>query len=142
MAELPLTEAEKQLISYHLGYPLADSTTRVGMGVPGPTKMGFLVQGQLGLVPDGLLPKARRLLCLLESVELAIQGSLDELSAEQMGNMKLRGAEKGQTVTDLKEREYCRWAQRLADLLGVPLYPYAKRFSGSRTGNIPVSGPR
>jgi hypothetical protein len=42
---------------------------------------------------------------------------------------------------DALEEEYTRWAQRMVDIFGVPLYPLSPRFAnagGVKAGSIPV----
>ena len=39
------------------------------------------------------------------------------------------------------EKEYARWGGRLADVFGVPFYPYSNRYKynmGTVAGNVPV----
>lgn len=87
---------------------------------------------------NNILPEAedrvRRFLGVLDGVECRMVEAQDRLAATQLGDLRLRDGE-----PDLLEREYSRWAKRLADVLGVPLYPYSTRFKGVRSGNIPVS---
>jgi len=111
------------------------------MGQPRPIQTIFLVEQAMNLLTDAnSIDRIRKILGNLDEIETKLEAALCSLQAEQVGNIKLRSADQGKTYPDLLEREYVRWAQRLADVLGVPLYAFSARFSGltSGGGSIPV----
>jgi len=63
--------------------------------------------------------------------------------AMKLGEITLRTGPQDNEI-DMLEREYYRWAQRLADVLGCPLNIFSERFRygggsmGPRPMNIPV----
>jgi len=63
--------------------------------------------------------------------------------AMKLGEITLRTGPQDNEI-DMLEREYYRWAQRLADVLAVPLNIYSERFrygaamGGPRPLNVPV----
>jgi hypothetical protein len=108
----------------------------IQFGMATPIQTLFIVEDAMNLLPEVAVPRAQKMLGTLDAIEakLASDLVLDQLQAEQIGNLKLRSADHGKTVTDLLEREYVRWAKRLADTLGCPLYPFSDRFSRSAGG--------
>ncbi len=99
-----------------------------------------MVDQAMGLLVNGYaVARLRSILNILDSLELKIANAACVLVAEKLGDMTLRGAEEGLTYPDLLEREYKRWSNRLADILGVPKYPYSMRSRSSGAGrSVPV----
>jgi len=141
-----LTPEEISRVAYHTGYMLtsfsgAGEAASLQYGIPRPVQTMFLVQQAVQLLTNPFaVDRCRRILFTLDDIERKLQSATCTLAVEKLGDMTLRGADAGKTFPDLLEREYVRWAKRLADLLGIPLYPYSARFrGGSGTGSIPVS---
>jgi len=137
---MPLTDAEKERVRYHLGYMGTSfggdhAAASLSFGMPRPAQTMFLLESaiQTMLTNPYALERVRKLLCTLDDLEAKLEAAACQLGVESVGNVKMRGAEAGQTHPDLLEREYVRWAKRLADVLGVPLYAYSDRFN-ARTG--------
>jgi DUF1009 family protein len=87
------------------------------------------------LIEDAV-DRVRRVLKIMDDLELKLIDSQDRLAAIQLDSLKLRENE-----PDQLEKEYARWGFRLADILGVPVYPYSTRYRvamGVRSGSIPV----
>ena len=135
-----LTEEERERVRYHLGYMETSFAASLQFGIPRPTQTIFLVEQALGLLNNPFaVARVQKVLAILDNVECQLVGPGQQLLyAEQLGELKLRPALEGQTSTDLLEREYVRWARRLADIFGVPLYPYSDRFKRRGAGNVPV----
>lgn len=141
-----LTEAEKERVRYHLGYMGTSfggnqAAASLSFGIPRPVQTMFLVEDaiQVLLTNELVCQRVRRVLAVLDGIEEKLAAATCQLGVESVGDIKLRGAEPGRTVTDMLEREYVRWAKRLADILGVPLYPYSDRFAAKGPGRtIPV----
>jgi len=143
-----LTAEEAERTRYHLGY-LGTSfggqgvAASIQLGVARPVQTMFLVEEAIQnlLTNPYVVDRVRRVLQTLDNIEEKIRNSSTMLAVEQVGNIRLRGADAGKTYTDLLEREYKRWAFRLADILGVPIYPFSRRFSATGPGrSIPVKG--
>jgi len=139
---MALDAAEKERVRYHLGYLECQPAASIQYGIARPIETLFLVETAM----DNILPVAedrvRRLIQILDETECRIYGSQERLAAARMGDLETRVGE-----PDLLEKEYGRWAMRLADVLGVPLYAYSTRFraifgtGGAGTaGSIPVRG--
>ena len=77
---------------------------------------------------------------ILDGIEKKLAGAIGTLVADNLGTLQLHPLRaQGKLFTDSLEKEYCRWAKRLADILGVPLYPYSARFRKSGPGSgVPV----
>lgn len=142
----PLTEQEKERCRYHLGYlgtSFGGETAAASMafGVPQPIQTVFLMEEAIQnlLTNPHAVERVRSILCTLDQLEDKLRNAACQLAVESVGDLKLRSSKAGETYPDLLEREYVRWANRLADVLGVPLYPFAKRFKNS-TGirSVPV----
>jgi hypothetical protein len=143
-----LTEEEKSQIRFHLGYMLTSfGSTMVAaslqFGVSRPVQTAFLVESAINNLltnPYGV-EIVRRCIANLNKFEEQLENVGCFLAVEQIGEIRLRGAQSGLTHPDLIEREYVRWGKRLCDALGVPFYPYAHRYRGGGPGrSIAVYG--
>lgn len=133
-----LTETDKERVRYHTGYMETSFAASLQFGLPRPVQTIFILeQAMQQLVNADAVTRVRCLLDTLDGIEAQLMRATKTLGAEQIGNIKLRGAALGQSHPDLLEREYVRWAKRLADVLGVPLYPYSDRFRPKGAGMIP-----
>lgn len=132
---MALTTAERERVRYHLGYLQVQPAAAMTFGLPRPIQTLFIVESAMERILEVAIPRVRRILDVLDKVECRLESAQARLAATQLGDLHLRDGE-----PDLLEREYDRWARRLADIFGVPLYPYAKRFQSSRAGNVSVVG--
>lgn len=133
-----LTPPDKEKVRYHLGYMgTGNSAASMQLGIPRPVQTVFLLESAMELVnSQASVDRIRGLLAQLEKLEDQMKNATCSMIAEQVGELKLRA-----NYPDLLEREYSRWAKRLADLLGVPLYWYSSRFQKSGPGSsVPVVG--
>ena len=104
-------------------------------GIPYPIQTLFIVEDSMTNLIAEIVPKVRSLLDVLDGIECRMLSAQDRLAAISMGELKLRDDE-----PEMLEREYFRWAGRLADTLGVPFYAFSNRFKGKGAsgGSIPV----
>jgi hypothetical protein len=130
----PLTEEEKERVRFALGYPGTtfggeQAAAGIAFGISIPLQTAFLLEEaiQVLLTNPYAVDRARRILKTLDDIEQRLAAAGCVLVAEKVGEITLRGAKAGETYPDLLEREYRRWAQRLADHLGVPLYPFSEK---------------
>ena len=133
---MALTDSEKQRIRYFLGYPSVQSAAALSFGMAKPLQTLFLVESAMNLLLPQAEDKARSLLNILDGIECRLVDAQDRLAARSVDNLTMRPDE-----TAALEAEYRRWANRLADLLGVPLYAYSLRFKqqgAAFAGSIPV----
>jgi hypothetical protein len=133
---MPLDAREKERARYHLGYLAVQPAASIQFGIPRPIQTMFLVETALNNVIEEAVDRVRRILKILDDTEARMVEAQDRLAAIALDTLKLRENE-----PDLLEREYCRWAFRLADILGVPTYYYSTKFrsfSGVKAGSIPV----
>lgn len=150
----PLTDSEKERIRYHMGYMGTSfggvsAAASLSYGIARPIQTMFLVENAIQqlLVNPFAVDRVRRVLQVLDELEAKLQAASCTLVAGQLGDLQLHpGKDRGEYFTDLLEREYKRWAMRLADILGCPLYKFSTRFGGGgghgsgRVGNVRVSG--
>jgi hypothetical protein len=127
---------EKERIRYHLGYLNVQPAASITYGLPRPIQTLFLVEVAMDKVlPEGE-DRIRKMVTTLDNIECQMIEGQAYLAANRLGELEVR-----KEHIDQLEVEYHRWASRLADTLGVPLYPFADRFKrvrGSGAGNIPV----
>lgn len=133
---MALTTDERSRVRHHLGYPNVAPAAAIQYGVVRPMQTLFLVESAM----DKILPEAedrvRQYLSLLDDIECKMAASVDYLVASAVEGVTLRP-----DAQDAMEREYVRWAQRLSDEIGAPLYALAPRFRTSLFGvNVPVRG--
>jgi hypothetical protein len=137
-----LTHEEKEKVRYHLGYLETSMGASIQLGIPRPVQTVFLLEQGLELLTNGYaVNRVRCVLKILEDLECKMQGAVTTLSAESLGDLKLHPLRaQGKLFTDSLESEYRRWAGRLADIFGVPIYPYSQRFRRTGPGtNVPVN---
>lgn len=134
-----LTDQDKERVRYHLGYMAPSFAASLSFGLPRPIQTMFIVeQAMVQTVEPNAVARIRCLLDTLDGIEKQLLSVPRALGAERVGNITLRGGDPGKSHGDLLEREYVRWAGRLADVLGAPLYPYSARFGRGRgAGMIP-----
>ena len=132
---MALTTAERERVRYHLGYLQVTAAASLSFGIPRPIQTIFLVESSMTLLIVEAEPRVRRILDILDRTECRLEEAQERLAAKRLGDLELRDGE-----PDQLEHEYDRWAKRLADIFGVPLYPYAARFGPARAGNVSVSG--
>ena len=137
-----LTDAEKSKCRYHLGYMASGTAASFQLGIPRPVQTVFLLESAMSLlVEDNAVARARQILCVLDATDARIMGAQQTLAAEQLGKLTLHPLRnRGVLFTDSLEREYVRWAKRLADILGCPIYPYSDRFRRHGPGSkVPIT---
>ncbi len=134
---MALTDAEREQVRYHLGYLNVETAASLTFGIPRPVQTLFLVESAMDNILAVAEPRVRSMLCKLERIETRLEQTWDVTEAAAVGELRLRTGKAGETTHDLLEREYVRWAKRLADQLGVPLYPFSSRFTRDSV-NVPV----
>lgn len=136
---MPLTDADKERVRYHTGYLAVSPAASLSYGIPRPLQTVFLLETAMANLIEAAVARVQHIIQILDDIETKLVEAQDRLAAAKLGELELRTGEAGQSEPDLLEREYVRWAMRLADILGVPLYPYAKRFASVHTAvNVPV----
>jgi hypothetical protein len=128
-----LTEDEKARIRHHLGYILLDPVPSITLGVRGLGQPQFLVELALNQIPENAVGIIRNYVAIMDGIENQLVEAQRRFKAEKLGEITLRKDE-----TDQLEREYARWAKRLADDLGVPLNMFSERFR-TNGGMMPLS---
>lgn len=132
-----LTENDKSRCRYHLGYLASSFAASFQLGIPRPLQTVFLLESAMTLlVESGAVARVRCILDTLDNIEGQLRAATASLVASQLGNMQLHPLkDKGLLVTDSLEKEYRRWSDRLADILGVPKYPFSSRTRRSGPGS-------
>jgi hypothetical protein len=85
-------------------------------------------------VIDAAQDRVRRYITILDNLECKMIEGQDFLPASRLGDMEIRPDHLNQL-----DNAYYNWAGRLADILGVPFYPYSNRFKRRvSVGNLDV----
>lgn len=136
-----LTDSDRVRVRYHLGYLNIEPVQSIQLGFPAAQQAEFLVETAMDRLMAAAVPKLLEILNTLECIEGLMRQALPHLLAQQIGELKIRNTNEEGTSQDLLEKEYARWAKRLADHLGVPLNVYSTRFQGGLYGGVPLSTP-
>lgn len=139
---MALTPQEREKVRYHLGYPSTAQMASIQLGIPRPIQSLFLVEQAMNLLIADAEIRVRQMLAKMDLIEskLLEQVTDDHLAAIRLEDLYLRARSAGgggNTEGELLEEEYQRWGWRLADELGVPVYPYSKRYRVNG-GSVPV----
>lgn len=135
-----LSDADKERVRYHLGYLNTSFAASLTLGIPRPVQTLFLVEDAMGLLIPQTVPRVLCILDTMDGLETKLRRAVDQLGVSKIGELELHPLkDRGQLVTDSLEREYVRWGNRLADILGVPHYPFSARYAKRGPGSsIPV----
>jgi hypothetical protein len=122
-------------ISAHLGYSRLAQGGVLAFGGIVPTQYHFLLDFNQNNLQTEDLPRVLRILCNLDEIECLLM----DAAKQSLVTATAGGTQLNEKAADRLEREYTRWALRLADMFAVPVNPGAQRFVGSYGGaNIPV----
>lgn len=136
-----LSESDRVRTRHHLGYLNIEPGVSISFGFPSAQQPEFLVERAMNNVIDQAVGRIIATLDTLDCIEDKLRSSIEQLAVQQLGELKLRNNNDEQNVCDLLEREYVRWAKRLADDLGAPLNVFSERFraTGGTMGTVPVA---
>lgn len=134
----PFSPRDRGRIKYHLGYLAVQPAASIQFGIPRPIETMFLIEDAMSqLIDDGWnIENVLRILGILDKIECLLVAALPALAATKLANLEPR-----EDHPQALELEYNRWAQRLADIFGVPMYPYSQRSqeaAGIMGGNLRV----
>jgi len=118
---------EKGRVLYHLGYTNQNPVLTLSLGIPALTQPAFLAAGAMDRVPESQAQIIRDLIGKMDALHNKLADAQDYLVAGKLGEIEIN-----LDVCDALEKEYTRWAQRLADALGAIVNPYSVRFNGGR----------
>lgn len=133
---MPLTPFQRASIKRHLGYPLitATETLRSGMLPSGPDDLTFAMEKAF----DNVIPEAEKMILTivekLECIEKQLGEQVGDLAVLAVGSTQLAGQEGMGAV----EAQYRKWAQKLSDTIGVPMYRHSQyqREIGTFAGRV------
>lgn len=134
-------DAERERIRYHMGYTEVSPAAGLAQGLPVPIQTLFLVESAMDRVLQAAEDRVRKLIVILDKIECKQEEALDFLPVDQVDQTTIR-----KDHLDKLEIEYCRWAAKLADVMGAPLYPGATKFrwlfqgAGAGAYSVPVRG--
>lgn len=133
---MPFDASEKERIRYHCGYLNVQPASSISFGIPVPIQTLFLIEQAINNVLPAAEDRIRKLIQLLDDIECKMVGGQDYLAVSGVDDIRIRPDH-----IDQLEHEYCRWASRLSDELGAPLYPGAAKFRSlfmTGVGSVPV----
>lgn len=120
---MPFTDLQKSRIRHHLGYPQVRAMAAAQFGIPRPLATNFILETAMDQIMEVAVPAVVAEIGVLDSLEQKLVAAQAYLVAEKLEELTL-AADHPQKL----EEEYNRWAKRLADDLGVPLYGFSARF--------------
>ena len=120
-------DSDKERIRYHMGYLEVSAAPSIQFGIPRPIQTQFLVEDAMNLVLPAAEERVRRIVNIMDGIECKLEQAQDYLVVDRVEDISIRSDN-----ADALEREYYRWACRLADVLGAPLYPGSERFASAR----------
>lgn len=130
---MPLTDPEKVMTRFHLGYMNVTEVETFALGTPAATETSFVIEAAMNKVPELALPLVRRILGVLDTILFGQKvADLENLAVSALGNIKLRPDEMAAL-----DKEYEKWQGHLANTLGVYVNPYSKVQSGGGI-NVPI----
>lgn len=132
---MSLSLDERSRVRYHLGYMEVQPAAAIVYGIPRPVQTLFLVEEAMTMLMETGVNRIRRVLGIMDGIEVKLVEAQDRLAADALGDLKIRAQE-----TEMLEKEYQRWGWRLADILGVPIYSFSTKYRnmGTGAGSIPV----
>lgn len=133
---MPLTDAEKVAVRYHLGYPSLFAAASANLGIPGVNQLNFLVEQTFSLVRPSSEDRIRRAIQELDCIEDQLSSDRRVQKLTKAGNTSFRGAD---GMAEL-ETQYLHWANSLADTMGVQINPFSLKFQ-RMTGQMPHLRP-
>lgn len=132
-----LSTRDRSRVKYHLGYLAVQPAASIQFGIPRPIETMFLVEDALNyIIDDGWnIQNILRILNILDNIECKMVEGQDYLPASKLGNLDVRPDHIAQLL-----ETYYDWSGKLADILGVPPYPYARRNQAAvlGSGNVRV----
>lgn len=131
-----LDDNEKERVRYHCGYLNVQPASSIQFGVPVPIQTLFLIESSMNNLLPSAVDRVRKLVTILDRIECKMVEGQDYLVATKLDNLEIRPDH-----IDQLEHEYCRFASRLSDELGAPLYPGSAKFRSlfnTGVGSIPV----
>lgn len=121
------TQEEQGRVLFHLGYQAQTVASFLSMGTLALTETQFVAVNALQHIPASRVGIIRDLIVKLDEIHERIFGAIDYLYAENLAELK-----PNLNITNALEGEYTRWAQRLADALGVYTNPFSDRFNAGK----------
>lgn len=131
-----LDASEKERVRYHCGYLNVQPASSIQFGIPVPIQTLFLIEQSMNNILPSAEDRVRKIIVILDNIECKMVGAQDYLVASKLEDLTIRPDH-----IDQLEHEYCRWASRLSDELGAPLYPGSPKFRslfGTGVGSVPV----
>jgi hypothetical protein len=126
---MAISDADKERARYHLGYMTVTVASSFAFGIPQVTEVQWMFEDSIGRVMAASEQRVISILDKLDEIECLLFQSSKELFARRAGDL-----EPNLSQPDDVEREYVRWAKRLADMLGVIPYPFSQRFASQLVG--------
>lgn len=126
---MAISDADKERARYHLGYMTVTVASSFAFGIPQVTEVQWMFEDSIGRVMAASEQRVISILDKLDEIECLLFQSSKELFARRAGDL-----EPNLSQPDDVEREYVRWAKRLADMLGVIPYPFSQRFTSQLVG--------
>lgn len=127
---------ERVTIKHHLGYPNVSTVQTFVLGVPAGVETNFLIEGAMDSVEQSALPRIRKILAILETIEAQQVDDLELLAVNRLDTIEVNQSEQSALV-----RQYDRWVNALGNALGAIRNPFDQRVYCAPGGiNVGVQG--
>lgn len=122
-----LSEEEKDRVLYHLGYGAVNVASLFTLGMPAMSEPLYIAASAVNHIKNSSIQLVREVVAVLDQIDRADVEDISYIPALELGELKLpTGLERRNTIKSIRRD----WAQRLSDMLIVPLNPYSDRFGG------------
>lgn len=133
---------EKERVRYHMGYLEVQPAAALTFGIPAPIQTLFLVESAMDRILPTAEDRVRKIITIMDTIECREEGALDYLVVSRVDDIEIRPDH-----IEKLEEQYAKWASKLSDVLGAPLYQYSAKFKclfgyggANQAGSIPVRG--
>jgi hypothetical protein len=126
-----LSDADIERARYHLGYIEVTVASSFAFGILASTQPMFMFESAIKRVMPNAEPRVISILDTMDEIECILRRASKELSLRRADGLEINLQQ-----PDDVEREYVRWASRLADMLGVTPYPFSERFRVLARGGL------
>lgn len=125
-----LTAEEQAYCLFFTGYSGLQTVAGLTGAWPAAFETSYIITSALQNLKPGFLPIVRATLGRLRTIDETLgSDAIERLAVSRMGDMVMRGTDKGQSETDRLWVERERWVKILCDTLGVAPYQYRQNAS-------------
>ena len=130
---MPLTPEEQVSVRHHCGYLNVSEASTFVLGNPASIETQFIIEGAMTRVMEHALPRLRKTLAILDSIEQQMVDDHELLAVTSLGEISINPEEHKRLVA-----QYDYWVDALCNILGVIRNPFDRRL-GRNSINVRVA---